>query len=147
MKLLITGGAGYIGSATAEALQHAGHQVTVYDSLITGHRKAVPDGCEFIQADLANNETLSSVLRKGKFDAIYHFAAFIEAGESMKDPGKYIQNNYVRTSELIEQAVKHGVGKFIFSSTAAVYKSWDAPLTEESSFEPANTYGFTKLAI
>ncbi|HWS24501.1 MAG TPA: UDP-glucose 4-epimerase GalE [Anaerolineales bacterium] len=147
MKLLITGGAGYIGSATAEALLLAGHQVTVYDSLITGHRNAVPDGCEFIQADLADHETLGSVLMKGKFDAIYHFAAFIEAGESMKNPAKYIQNNYVRTSELIEQAVKNGVGKFIFSSTAAVYKSSDAPLTEESTIEPANVYGFTKLAI
>lgn len=147
MKLLVTGGAGFIGSATAEALVRSGHEVTVYDSLVTGHRGAVPQECEFIHADLANSEKLESVLREGKFDAIYHFAAFIEAGESMKDPGKYIQNNTVLTSDLIERAVRNKVGKFIFSSTATVYRSSDEPLTEDSFIEPANTYGFTKLTI
>jgi len=147
MNLLVTGGAGYIGSATAEALVREGHSVTVYDNLVTGHRKAVPDGCEFVQADLADTEKLTSVVRKGKFDAIYHFAAYIEAGESMKEPGKFIQNNYTRTVELLDLAVKNGVGKFIFSSTAAVYRSSDDALNEDSAIEPANAYGFTKLAV
>lgn len=147
MKLLVTGGAGYIGSATAEALLAQGHEVTVYDSLISGHRQAVPDGCEFIHADMADTEKLTSVIEGGKFDAIYHFAASIEAGESMKNPGKFIQNNYVRTAELLELAVKNNIEKFIFSSTAAVYRSSDEPLNEDSAIEPANAYGFTKLAI
>lgn len=147
MNLLVTGGAGYIGSATAEALLKKGHSVTVYDNLVTGHRQAVPEGCEFVQADLADTDALSKVIKDGKFDAIYHFAAYIEAGESMRDPGKFIQNNYTRTAELLDLAVKNNVEKFIFSSTAAVYRSSDAPLNEDSAIEPANAYGFTKLAI
>lgn len=147
MNLLVTGGAGYIGSATAEALVKNGHSVTVFDSLVTGHRMAVPEGCEFVQADLADSAKLATVVKNGKFDAIYHFAAYIEAGESMKDPGKFIQNNFTRTVELLDLAVKNNIDKFIFSSTAAVYRSSDEPLNEESAIEPANAYGFTKLAI
>ena len=88
MNILVTGGAGYIGSVTAEALIKEGHSVSVYDSLVTGHRKAVPDGVNFIEADLADSHTLIETFTKNKFDAVMHFAAFIEAGESMKDPGR-----------------------------------------------------------
>jgi UDP-glucose 4-epimerase len=147
MNILVTGGAGYIGSATAEALIHAGHQVTVYDSLITGHRAAVPDGATFIEADLADSHTLAETLTNQKFDAVMHFAAFIEAGESMKDPGRFYHNNFTNSLTLMETAVRAGVTRFVLSSTAAVFKSSDEPLTEESALGPTNVYGHTKLLI
>ncbi len=147
MNILLTGGAGYIGSAAAAALVEAGHKVTVYDSLITGYRAAVPAQARFVQADLADSSTLMQTLSAGKFDAIMHFAAFIEAGESMKEPGKFLQNNLVNSLQLIEAAVRSGVRRFVLSSTAAVYASSEAPLTEDSPLGPANVYGFTKLAV
>ena len=102
MKILVTGGAGYIGSATAEALIKAGHTVTVYDSLVTGHRKAVPDGAEFIHASLDDSHALAELLTSAQHDAVMHFAAFIEAGESMKDPGRFFRNNFVNSLQLME---------------------------------------------
>ncbi|MGA7194508.1 MAG: NAD-dependent epimerase/dehydratase family protein, partial [Anaerolineales bacterium] len=89
MNIFITGGAGYIGSATAQALLDAEHSVTVYDSLITGHRSAVPEKARFIHASLDDTHALADALISGDFDAVMHFAAFIEAGESMKDPGRF----------------------------------------------------------
>lgn len=147
MEILVTGGAGYIGSATAEALLKAGHSITIYDSLVTGYRAAVPDGAEFVQADLADVATLASILSARKFEAVMHFAAFIEAGESMKDPGKFFKNNLANSLQLIETATRAGVHRFVLSSTAAVYASSDAPLMEESLLDPVNVYGFTKLAV
>lgn len=147
MKIFVTGGAGYIGSATAEMLLKAGHEVTVYDSLVTGHREAVPEGAEFIHATLSDTAELGIALTSKRYDAVMHFAAFIEAGESMKDPAKYLRNNLIDSLLLIEMAVKAGVPRFVLSSTAAVYQSSDAPLTEESALGPTNTYGYTKLAI
>jgi len=147
MNIFVTGGAGYIGSATAEALLKAGHNVTIYDSLVTGYREAVPAGAEFIRADLADKAALEGALASKKFDAVMHFAAFIEAGESMKDPGKFIQNNLVNSAGLIEAATRAGVGRFVLSSTAAVYQSSEEPLNEESTLAPTNTYGYTKLAV
>ena len=146
MNIFVTGGAGYIGSATAEALLKAGHNVTIYDSLVTGYREAIPAGADFVHADLADKESLEAALASKKFDAVMHFAAFIEAGESMKDPGKFIQNNLVNSAALIEAAVQAGVKRFVLSSTAAVYQSSDEPLSEESALGPTNTYGYTKLA-
>jgi UDP-glucose 4-epimerase len=147
MKILVTGGAGYIGSAAAEALLAAGHEVTVFDSLVTGHREAVPSGAKFVQADLADSAALRKTFDEGRYDAVMHFAAFIEAGESMKDPAKFLRNNLINSLLLIEAAVKAGVMRFVLSSTAAVYQSSDEPLSEESPLGPANTYGYTKLAI
>ena len=147
MNILVTGGAGYIGSATAEALIHSGHQVTVYDSLITGHRAAVPEGAEFVEADLSDSHTLAETLTSRTFDAIMHFAAFIEAGESMKEPGRFYHNNFTNTLTLMESAVRAGVGRFVLSSTAAVFQSSDEPLTEDSPLGPTNVYGHTKLLI
>jgi UDP-glucose 4-epimerase len=147
MKVLVTGGAGYIGSATAESLLAAGHEVTVYDSLVTGYREAVPAGATFIQADLADSVALAKAFGKNKIDAVIHFAAFIEAGESMKDPAKFLHNNLINSLLLIEAAVKSGVTRFVLSSTAAVYQSSDQPLSEESPLGPTNTYGYTKLAV
>src|SRR5512143_1683419 len=93
MNILVTGGAGYIGSATAAALLQAGHSVTVYDSLITGHRAAVPAKALFIEAALEDRPALSRALTRGRFDAVMHFAAFIEAGESMTNPARFYFNN------------------------------------------------------
>ena len=147
MKIFITGGAGYIGSATAAALLEAGHEVTVYDSLITGHRQAVPEGAEFFEADLSDSHMLAEALTSRQFEAVMHFAAFIEAGESMKDPGRFMRNNLINSLHLIEAATQAGIRRFVLSSTAAVYQSSDEPLTEESPLGPTNTYGFTKLAV
>ena len=147
MNIFLTGGAGYIGSIAARQLLESGHQVTVYDSLVTGHREAVPAGVEFIQGDLGDNKTLASALEANKYDAVMHFAAFIEAGESMANPPKYYQNNLINSVNLIDLAVKAGIGRFVLSSTAAVYKSSDQPLGEDSPLGPVNIYGHTKLMI
>jgi UDP-glucose 4-epimerase len=147
MNILVTGGAGYIGSATAEALVEAGHKVTVYDSLMTGHRAAVPEGASFIEADLADSAVLVKTLSDQHFEAVMHFAAFIEAGESMKDPGRFYHNNFTNSLILMEAAVRAGVKRLVLSSTAAVYESSNDPLTEESPLGPTNVYGHTKLMV
>lgn len=145
MNIFVTGGAGYIGSATAEALVKAGHAVTVFDSLVTGHRAAVPAGAEFIHASLDDTHALAEALTSKKYDAVMHFAAFIEAGESMKDPGRFFRNNFSNSLQLMETAVRAGIRKFVFSSTAAVYQSSEEPLAEDSPIGPTNVYGHTKL--
>ena len=147
MNIFITGGAGYIGSATSEALLNAGHNVTIYDSLVTGHREAIPAAAKFIQADIADYGSLSAALAGQSYDAVMHFAAFIEAGESMRNPGKFFQNNLINSLSLIEAATRANVKRFVLSSTAAVYQSSEEPLTEESLLGPTNTYGYTKLAV
>ena len=147
MNILVTGGAGYIGSATAEALVKAGHSVTIYDALATGHRQAVPKGASFIQADLGDGQVLSRTLNEGAFEGVMHFAASIEAGESMKDPGRFYHNNLTNSLELMEAAVRAGLKRFVLSSTAAVFQSSNEPLTEESPLGPTNVYGHTKLLV
>jgi UDP-glucose 4-epimerase len=147
VNLLLTGGAGYIGSIAAADLIAAGHRVTVYDSLVTGHRRAVPDAARFVQAELSDGETLRGVFQQGSFDAVLHFAAFIEAGESMLAPGKYFHNNLALSLNLIEACVQAGVTRFVLSSTAAVYQTSDDPLSEASPVGPTNVYGQTKWMI
>jgi UDP-glucose 4-epimerase len=147
MKVLVTGGAGYIGSATAAGLIQAGHSVTVLDSLVHGHRAAVPKEADFIQADLGDQSALSSLLTSQSFDAVMHFAAYIEAGESMEKPGKYFQNNLCNAMGLIDQAVRAGIDRFVLSSTAGVYASSDAPLDEDASIGPTSVYGQTKWMV
>lgn len=147
MNIFIAGGAGYIGSVTAEALLKAGHSVTVYDSLVTGHKEAVPEDATFIHASLNDSHALAEALTLEKFDAVMHFAAFIEAGESMKKPGRFYQNNLVNSLRLIETAVQANVKRFVLSSTAAVYQSSDEPLSETSPLGPTNVYGHTKLMV
>ncbi|HEX9116194.1 MAG TPA: UDP-glucose 4-epimerase GalE [Anaerolineae bacterium] len=146
MRVLVTGGAGYIGSTVAGQLLSAGHEVVVFDSLVKGYRAAVPAGAQFVQGDVHDRAALDVVMDQG-FDAVMHFAAFIEAGESMVDPGRYFQNNVVGSLNLIEAASAHGINRFVFSSTAAVYTSKDAPLCETDPLLPANTYGATKLMV
>ena len=147
MNIFVTGGAGYIGSAATQLLLEAGHQVTVYDSLVSGYQAAIPVDATFIQADLADVAALTDALGSKRFDAVMHFAAFIEAGESMKDPGKYFHNNASLSMGLIEACVQAGVLRFVLSSTAAVYASSDVPLNETAPLGPSNTYGQTKLMI
>ncbi|NPA31723.1 MAG: UDP-glucose 4-epimerase GalE [Chloroflexi bacterium] len=147
MRIFVTGGAGYIGSIAAQRLLEAGHAVTVYDSLVTGHRAAVPPEAEFIHADLADEDRLRAALRATHYDAVMHFAAFIQAGESMQQPGKYFRNNVVNSLRLIEAALDAGVTRFVFSSTAAVYASRDDPLREDDEIRPGNVYGQTKWMV
>jgi len=147
MNILVTGGAGYIGSAITDALLKAGHSVTVYDSLVTGHLPAVPEGAQFVHADLSDNLRLAKTLTDQSFDGVIHCAAFIEAGESMRDPGRFYQNNLTHSLALMETAVRAGVKRFVLSSTAAVYQSSTEPLTEESPLGPTNVYGHTKLMV
>ncbi len=147
MKIFLTGGAGYIGSMAVRKLLEDGHQVTIYDSLVTGYRAAIPETATFIQGDLANGKDLAAALATDQFEAVMHFAAFIEAGESMIDPPKFYHNNLGNSVTLIDAAVKAGVKRFVLSSTAAVYQSSDQPLNEQSPLGPVNVYGHTKLMI
>lgn len=147
MNIFLTGGAGYIGSAAAATLLEAGHQVTVFDSLATGHRSAVPEGAKFIEADLADHDAVFEALKAEPFDAVMHFAAFIEAGESMQEPGKYFENNSHNSLWLLEGCVQAEIKRFVYSSSAAVYASSDELLTEEAPLRPGNPYGQTKLMV
>lgn len=147
MRVLVAGGAGYIGSVVADELLKAGYTVTVYDSLIHGYLEAVPAGACFVQGDILDDPTLDRVLAEGQFDALLHFAAFIEAGESMRDPGAFFRNNVAGSIHLIEAATAHGVRRFVFSSTAGVYASKDTPLQESDPIGPASVYGQTKYMI
>ncbi|MEX2161202.1 MAG: UDP-glucose 4-epimerase GalE [Anaerolineales bacterium] len=146
MKYLVTGGAGYIGSAVAAQLLTEGHEVVVFDSLVTGHRSAVPKGAELIEGDLLDEKAVSKALA-AKYDGVLHFAAFIEAGESMRDPGKYFRNNLQASLFFVEAVQRAGIQRFVFSSSAAVYKTSEKALEEGSPLGPANTYGQTKLMI
>ncbi len=147
MHILVTGGAGYIGSATAALFLQAGHRVTVFDSLVRGHREAVPSGAAFVQGDIGDRAGLDVLFQMGNFDAVAHFAALIEAGESMQIPGKYFRNNVAYSQNLLEAMTEHGVKRLVFSSTAAVYASQRHALAEDDPYQPANVYGETKLMI
>jgi UDP-glucose 4-epimerase len=147
MNLLVTGGAGYIGSETTQQLVEAGHSVTVFDNLSRGHRAAIPSKANFVHGDISDRVALAEVFTSEKFDAVLHFAALIEAGESMKDPALYFRNNVAYTNNVIEAAVRAGCLKFVLSSTAAIFAASDEPLREDSKIAPANVYGENKLII
>lgn len=148
MRLLVTGGAGYVGSVCTARLLEEGHSVVVLDDLSTGHADAVPPGAEFVRGELT--ETVDSVLgRPGTpIDGVLHFAAKSLVGESMSTPEKYWYGNVVTSLRLLDAMVRHGVGRLVFSSTAATYGEPErSPITEDTATCPTNTYGATKLAI
>jgi UDP-glucose 4-epimerase len=148
MKLLVIGGAGYIGSATAQLLLEAGHGVVVMDNLTMGHREAVPDGAAFAKADLLDAAGTLKVLKKHKPDGVLHFAASSLVGESMKDPGKYFRNNVCGAVNLMEAMRETATRLIIFSSTAATYgEPKEMPITEQTPTVPTNPYGESKLMI
>src|SRR5262245_53196667 len=120
-RFLVTGGAGYVGSHLVAALHERGGTVVVLDNLRTGHRGAVPAGVRLIVADLADAGTTDSVLADGPWDAVFHFAAMSQVGESMRQPFRYLIDNGVNGMRLIETCVRHGVLRFVLSSTAALY--------------------------
>lgn len=148
MKILVTGGAGYIGSVTVAELVREDHTVTVFDNLSNGHRKAVAQGANLIVGDLADANRLAETFAKGEFDAVIHFAAFIEAGESMKAPERFFRNNTANTLTLLETMLRAGVHRFVFSSTAALYGDPETvPIPEDAPLHPTNAYGESKLLV
>jgi UDP-glucose 4-epimerase len=145
LKLIVTGGAGYVGSVCAARLVEAGHDVTVVDDLSTGHADAVPSGARFVEGDAA--DATEKILGEG-FDGVLHFAAKSLVGESMADPAKYWEGNVVTSLRLLEAMKAHGTPRLVFSSTAATYgEPESSPIPESAPTSPTNTYGATKLAI
>lgn len=145
-KVLVVGGAGYIGSHMVKMLGQQGCEVTTLDDLSSGHRDAVLCG-DFVQGDMGDSAVLDAVLSRG-FDAVMHFASFIQVGESVQHPAKYYQNNVVKTLALLDAMRAHGVGRFIFSSTAATFgEPQYSPIDERHPQQPINPYGRTKLMV
>ena len=149
MNVLLTGGAGYIGSHVLRAVLDAGHDCIVYDSLVKGHARAVEQaGARLVLGDSADSRTLGQVLAENQIDTVINFAAFIEAGESVEKPEKYFRNNTVKTLELLETMRAGGVKRIVFSSTAAVYGTPErTPIEETDPLVPINPYGASKLCV
>ena len=148
MRLLVLGGAGYIGSHTALELIKKGHEVIVVDNLVTGYEKAIPDKAVFYQGDIRNFDFLDNLFKKEKIDAVIHFAAYSLVGESVTNPLKYYDNNLYGTKVLLEAMIKNNVNKIVFSSTAATYgEPENIPILESDRTCPTNPYGETKLAM
>lgn len=147
MKVMVVGGAGYIGSHMVKLLGQSGHEVVTYDNLSEGHLAAVTCG-RFVEGDLMDRDLLESTLKECEIEAVIHFAASALVGESVENPSKYYQNNVVATFSLLEAMRGAGVSKIVFSSTCATYGQPEAiPISEEESQSPVNPYGFTKLVI
>jgi UDP-glucose 4-epimerase len=148
MNVLVTGGAGYVGGTVATILMQAGHQVTILDNLCHSKRHELPAGAAFVEADIADRPRVESLLRELKPDGVLHFAALIEAGESMQKPEIYFRNNTASTLSLLEAMLATGVNKFVFSSTAAVYGEPEvSPIEESAKLSPTNPYGESKLLV
>ncbi|MDC0675274.1 UDP-glucose 4-epimerase GalE [Nannocystis radixulma] len=148
MRVLVTGGAGYIGSVVVEELLAAGHLVTVLDNMSKGHADAVPPGVDLVRADLHEQELVEQLLRAAQIEAVVHMAADSQVGESVTAPGKYYRNNLVGGLRLLDAMLVTGVERLVFSSTAAVYgEPAQQPIDETAATCPTNPYGETKLAF
>jgi UDP-glucose 4-epimerase len=148
MKILVVGGAGYIGSVCAELLLDAGHTVSVFDNLSEGHRAAIDPRAEFIECDLEDRQSVERLMVRRCPDAVMHFAANALVGESMQNPSKYFRNNVANGLNLLDAMVEAAVGKFIFSSTCAIFGPPDrVPIDETMPTRPINPYGESKLAF
>ena len=145
MNILVTGGAGFIGSVTTESLIQRGHKVTVLDNLVTGHRAAVHPDAAFVQADVADTEGVAQAIKEHNIEATLHFAAYSLVGESMAQPAKYFQNNSAGTLKLLETLLEYNVKKFVLSSTAALFgKPESLPISEDAAIQPGSVYGESK---
>ncbi|MBS0638659.1 MAG: UDP-glucose 4-epimerase GalE [Proteobacteria bacterium] len=145
---LVTGGAGYVGSHLVLSLVEQGARVTILDNLRTGHRAAVAPGADFVEADLADAATLEQVFTAQRFDAVFHFASLSQVGESMRDPMRYLADNVGNGIRLIEACVRHGVNRFVLSSTAALFNVADSRLIDETALiDPQSAYGDSKWMI
>ena len=148
MKILVTGGAGYIGSIVSAELVRAGHEVVVYDNVSHGHRRAVPKGAEIVIGEVGERETLDRAFQRHRPEVVMHFAALIEAGESMRAPERYFRNNTASSLTLLECMLQHGCRRLVFSSTAALYGNPErTPIDEDAPLVPTNAYGESKLLV
>jgi UDP-glucose 4-epimerase len=148
VKILVTGGAGYIGGTVTQLLLERGHAVVVYDNLCHARRSMVPAGATFIEGDVADSKRLEEIFAGDSFAGVMHFAALIEAGDSMRKPETYFRNNTAATLGLLEAMVKKNLKKLVFSSTAAVYgEPVSTPILEDAALVPTNPYGESKLLV
>jgi len=148
MKILVTGGAGYIGSFMVKRLLDDGHSVVVVDSLARGHREKIDKRADFFQGDLLDKGFIKKLFKSNKFDTVMHFASCIAVGESMKDPGLYFQNNVLSSLYLLDSMHEHDVKYFIFSSTGTVYGTpKELPIPETHDTNPENPYAESKLMV
>lgn len=148
LRILVTGGAGYIGGTVADLLLKQGHTVTIYDNLCHSRREMVPAGATFIQGDVSDSARLENIFSSEKFDGVMHFAALIEAGESMQKPELYFRNNTASTLSLLEAMIACDVKRLVFSSTAAVYgEPASTPIREDAVLKTTNAYGESKLLV
>ncbi len=151
-RFLVTGGAGYIGSHLVALLAARGEDVVVLDNLSTGHRAAVPDGVRLVVAELADQAAVEAVLADGSWDAVFHFAALIEVGASMREPFRYLLDNAMLGTQLVAACVRHGVPRFVLSSTAAVFDTASPtppflPIAEDAAIDPGSPYGESKRML
>jgi UDP-glucose 4-epimerase len=147
LRILVTGGAGYIGGTVAQLLLDQGHEAVIYDNLCHSRRSMVPERAEFVEGDLADRSRLDTILHTN-IDGVMHFAALIEAGESMQRPEIYFRNNSASTLNLLEAMLLRGVNRLVFSSTAAVYGEPEStPIREDAPLRPTNAYGESKLLV
>lgn len=148
MRILVTGGAGYIGGTVTRLLLAKGHQVTIFDNLCHSKRLAVSNKAAFVEGNIADRKLIEDTLKQGRFDGVMHFAALIEAGESMKHPEVYFRNNTAATLTLLEAMLATGTNRLVFSSTAACYGEPETtPILEDARLKPTNPYGESKLLV
>jgi UDP-glucose 4-epimerase len=148
MHVLVVGGAGYIGSVTVAELLAARHEVTVYDSLVSGHAAAVPPKAQFVVGDVRDQDALGHAFGQGRIDAVVFYGGFIQAGESMRQPGRYFANNICGAVSLLNAMEAFDVRRFVFSSSAAVYGQPESvPIPEDAAIEPVNPYGESKVVV